>query len=198
MVVLGVVLGPPIPSPLAPTGPRQALVRLEDQRLVDARVANLGQGAGKGVFAPPLPGDEVLVFLPDGATENATILGSLAGAKTPMPVAATPSLHIVVMHPLGVELRSADGLPANGIVMATLLPDLLAAFQAIVTFATALQTVTSPATLAAIAPAATALLADPNVIAFLAALGTSSVPNTAVPPGTGGPPYASILNRVTS
>lgn len=199
MVVLGTVLLPQLPAALTPLGPRHVLVALQpDGRMVEARVAHLGQGLGKGVFAPPLPGDEVVVFLPDGDPLGAVVLGALANARAPTPLAAVAGINVLAMHPGGVELRTVDGLPANGIVMGTLLPDLLAAMQALLIFAAALQTVTTPATLSAIAPAATSFVTNPSVIAFVASLTASSVPTASVPPGIGGLPYASPLNKVTA
>lgn len=197
------VLAPAFPAPMTPTGPSHVLVSLQpDGRLVEARVANLGQGLGKGVFAPPLPGDEAVVVFPDGDPLNAIVIGSLANARAPTPVAAALGLNVVLMHPGGVELRSVDGLPAHGVVLAPVLTDLAAFLGALQTFMAAVVTASAltPATsaCAGIGLAATDFVADPSVTTLLAQLVASSVPNTAVPPGVGAPPYASALVRATT
>jgi Zn-dependent protease len=167
--------------------------------MVEARVAHVGQGAGRGAFWSPMAGDEVVVLLPGGDPARAVVLGSLGGVRAPHPVAVT-GVNAVLMHPGGVELRTADALPAHGIVLGALLPDLLAFVTALQTFMAAVVAASAspPASaVPAIGTAATAFSADPSVVALLAGLTTSSAPTAAAPPGVGGPPYASPLNRST-
>lgn len=189
MVELGKVLTVPAPGLHDPSGQAARMVQVQlvpSGRLAEARVANLGQGLARGVFAPPAPGDEVLVLLPGGDPNRAVVLGGLGNGASPNPV-ANDGLKVLLMHPGGVELRSADGLPAHGIVMAPLLQGLLDYVNAVTVFmaAAALDTSLSPG----VAAAATAFQADPRVVEFVAELGASTA---------AGPPYASATNKVTT
>lgn len=196
MIELGTVLLPPTPDPTMPVAAWHVLVELQpDGRTVDARVANVGQGPGKGAFWPLLKGDEVIVLLPGGDPNRAVVLGSLGNAKSPNPTANT-GLRPLLMHPAGVELRSADGLPAHGLVLAPLLQDLQAFVTALLTFMGTAGTATGPA--APVAAAAATFLADPAVQTLLAGLTASAAPNNSVPPGVGAPPYATPTHKATT
>lgn len=195
-VELGQVLTPPAPSPHDKSGQAARVVQLQlvpSGRTVEARVANLGQGLGRGVFAPPAAGDEVLVLLPGGDPNRAVVLGGLGNATAPNPT-SNLGLNILLLHPGGVELRSADGLPAHGIVMGGLLGDLaswVAALEAFMLTASTATTAPQIATAAVTFMSAVGQM-GPAPSPFSANLTASDAG------GTGGPPYASATNKVTS
>lgn len=161
MVELGIALTPEGPSTLpgAQLGARMVQVQLvPDGRVVDARVAALGQGIGKGVFAPIQAADELIVLLPGGDANRAVVLGGLANGAAPNPL-SNIGLGVLLQHPGGVELRSADGLPAEGIVMGPLVEDLAQYLTALEAFMLASSTATTAPQVAAAA------------VAFMAAVG---------------------------
>lgn len=171
-VELGTLQGAPAPNLHDRTGTSARVVDVllrPSGRLVEARVAHLGQGLGRGVFAPLEPDDQVLVFLPAGDANQAVVLGSLGSVLAPNPI-ANDGAKALVMHPGGVELRSADGLEAQGVVLAALLPGLLDLLSALQLF---MATASSATTAPQIAAAAASFLADPAVATLAGELGTS-------------------------
>lgn len=175
---------------------RVVQVRLVSGQTCTCRVLHLGQGLGRGVFTPILSGDEVLVLFPAGDPNRAVCISGFGNGVAVNPV-ANDLLHYVLMHPGGVELRSADGLPAHGIVQGNLLTDLATYLSAFETF---MFDISIAATAPEIATAALAFMATTQKIAatpstFLAALTTAGAGDPATGQGTA--PYASILNRVT-
>lgn len=198
-VELGVVLAPPVPStiPGGALAARMVLVALVPSGgVVHARVANLGQGLAKGVFPPLAPKDEVLVFFPGGDPNRAVVFGGLGNGVSANPI-ANLGLQLLLMHPAGVELRSADGLPAHGLVHGQLLAGLAPYLTALETFMFACST----ATLAPqIATAAVAFMAAVQQVGaapspFATQLTASASSGTA--PGVGGPPFATSLHKAT-
>lgn len=193
---LGRVQTPPIPPPTNPTAARMVQVEIvssSSAKVIEARVLNLGQGAGRGVFAPLLPGDEVLVLLPGGDPMRAVCLGGLGSAVAPNPIGNT-GLQVLLQHPGGVLLSTTDGQPAHGIVHGQLLVDMAPWLTAIEAFLTACSlATTAPAIAAAAAGVITALGALPSPFALAVAASAAS----GTPPGVGGPPHATTLHKVT-
>lgn len=188
------VVTPPIP------GAAPQLVQLALQpgnQPGEGRVAYIGAGPLSGILTPLLPQTEVIVLIPGGDTRRCLILGSCHSAKSPLPPTWL-GVNNRLQHPGGNELRSAEGLPADGIVLG----NFLVAFQtwntAFVAFMTTIAT--TPATpvgtytAAVVAAANTFLLAT---AAFNAALATSAAYADPDSGGLGGAPFASTLNRAT-
>lgn len=199
-VELGVAQAPPTPSarPSAAQAARHCLVQLvPDGRLVEARVANIGQGFGKGIFAPIQAGDEVLVLLPGGDPNRAIVLGGLGNAKAPNPIGNT-GLSMLLQHPAGVRLGTTDGQPEHGIVHGQHLVDLDAFLSALDTYLQAVALAVDAAAVAAssppIVPAAQTAW-EAAFGAFAAQVSASATSGTA--PGVGGPPHATTLHKVT-
>lgn len=193
VIELGIVRTTPAASPI-PGGAlaaRHAEVELvPGGRTVDCRIVNLGQGAGKGDFAPIAVGDEVLVLFPGGDVHAAVALGGLGSAAAPHPAEADGD-HRLLMHPGGVELRDVTGTPAYRIVHVQLLQDLLPYFTAVEAFVAAVAAAAAvPGPLSPLAAAATAYYAAAGgpPASILAQL-TAAV--------SAGPPYASALNKTT-
>lgn len=197
---LGVVTTPPVPPPTNALGSRMVLVEIvssSSPKVLECRVLNLGQGAGRGVFAPLLPGDEVLVLLPGGDPMRAVCIGGLGSAVAPNPLDNT-GLRTLVQHPGGVLLSTLDGQPAHGIVHGQHLVDMAPWVAALEAFMVAISTATTAPQVAAAAVAfmtAVGLVASPPGSAFGAALLTSAGAGT--PPGVGGAPHATALHKVT-
>ncbi|MEQ1494500.1 MAG: phage baseplate assembly protein V [Novosphingobium sp.] len=198
-VEIGTVITPPAPSavPGAALASRMVQVELRPSgRYVEARVANIGQGLGKGVFAPLLSGDEVLVLFPGGDAHRAVVLGGLGNATAPNPT-ENQGLQMLIQHPGGVLISNVDGAPGNGIVHGQFLNDLatyLTAFEAF------LFTTSTATTAPQIAAAASTLMVaiqkvGPASSVFLSALLASAA--SGVAPGIGGPPYATTLHKVS-
>lgn len=198
---LGVAMSPSAPSsfPPAALAARTVLVQLVyGGRMLEARVANIGQGAGRGIFAPILPGDELVVLFPGGDPNRAIVIAALGNGKSPNPV-DNDALKMLLMHPGGVLLSNADQAPGHGIVHGQYLADHSGWLTAVMTFMTAVAAAGSAATpalqVAAIITAATDFLADPAAAAFQA--GVTASASSGVAPGVGGPPYATTLHKVT-
>jgi hypothetical protein len=200
-VALGQAVTPEAPSavPGMSTGARVVMVQLagSDRPPIECRVVHMGQGLTKGVFAPITSGDEVVVLFPMGDPNRAVVLGGLGNGVAVNPL-ANLSVALLLMHPAGVELRSADGLPAHGIVQGNFLTDLATYLTALEAFLFACSTAT---TAAQIATAAVTFMSTVQKVAaapstFLAQLTTAGAGDPATGQGTA--PYASILNRVTS
>jgi hypothetical protein len=197
---LGVVQTRPEPLEIGLTAARQTQIRLvASGRVVDARVANVGQGLGKGVFAPLQVGDEVLVLFPMGDPMRAVCLGGLGSAVNANPLGNT-GLQILLQHPGGVHLVSTDGQPGHGIVHGQFLVELLAYLAALEAFITACSLAVIPQA-AEIKAAALAFIAStkpplgPLPSLFAESVAASATSGTA--PGLGGPPYATTLHKVT-
>lgn len=161
-ILLGILESDPAPLPGADPekSARYAdVLLLPDDGTVSARVANLGQGPGRGVFSPPRAGDEVLVLVPSLDRQAAVILGGFGNeGGSPHPADATLD-RVLVTHdqgvrvqvegggqlsvtPASVEIRaSADAAP-EPVVLESLLADLRAYVQAIDTFLLAASTAT--------------------------------------------------------
>lgn len=182
------------PPPLGPTSARMVQVRtVPGGRVLEARVANLGQGLGKGVFAPLAIGDEVIVLFPGGDPMNAVVLGGLGSATAPNPIANT-GLQALIQHPGGVQLGTLDGQPAHGIVHGQHLVDMAPWLTAIEEFIVSCSVATTAPQIAAAAAAViTALGALPSPFALSVATSAGS----GTPPGVGGPPHATALHKVT-
>lgn len=195
-VELGVALTPAAPSTLpgATTAARTVTVQLvHGTRTVEARVANVGQGAGRGIFAPILPGDELLVLFPGGEPNRAVVLGGLGSAKSPNPT-ENLGLAMLLLHPGGVLLSSVDGGLPHGIVHGQFLAELSNLLSALTAFMTACSIASIPQA-AEIKTAALDFLADSPALAFVGAVAASA--QSGVAPGVGGPPYATALHKVT-
>lgn len=187
-VELGLAITPSAPSVLPGQTATARMVQLQlvpSGRLVEARVANVGQGTGKGIFAPILAGDEVIVLFPAGDPNRAVVLGGLGNGKSPNPV-GNDQLSMLVQHPGGVRLVAVDGLPEYRIVHVELLSALSGFLAALDAFMTTSATATGAA--APVAAAATTYQTSPAVIELEAGLQASI---------NAGPPYASALHKVT-
>lgn len=199
MVQLGKVVTPALPDPLSPTGSRMCMVALADGRVVDARVAHLGQGLGRGAFWTPLPADEVLVFMPDGDPNSAVVFAGLGSAAAPNPL-ANAGAKALLMHPAGIEHRSVDGLPAHGVVIGPFLAALLPYLTALEAFVFTCSTAATAANIAAAAVTFMAAVQKAGAApsSFAAQLTTSSAaPSPGVVPGVGGAPFASPTTTAT-
>lgn len=195
-VELGLALTPSAPSALPgyATTARVCQVQLvPDGRIVEARVANLGQGAGRGIFAPVMTGDEVVVLFPGGDPNRAVVLGSLGNGKAPNPL-VNDGLAMPLLHPGGVQMVTTDGQPLHGIVHGQFLLELATYLAALETF---MNTVSGAANAGAIAAAANAfaVAVGPLPSAFATNVAASAASGTA--PGVGGPPHATALHKVT-
>lgn len=162
-------------------------------RIHQCRVAVIGQGAGRGLFAYPEKGDEVLVFYPGGRDQSPVVLGGLGNLKAPHPSEAGTT-KIVILHPGGVELRDTNAANVEKILLRPFaasgvnghLTDVSTLAGAISTWAGAVQaaiaaidpiegSTLSPAT-AALTTAVGAFAAQ--VAAFKALIGTDGAPGT--------------------
>ncbi len=197
---LGVVIGPPVPPPTNVLGSRMVLVEIVSSsapKVLECRVLNLGQGAGKGFFAPLQINDEVLVLLPGGDPMRAVCIGGLGSAAAPNPLGNT-GLQALIQHPGGVQLGTLDGQPAHGIVHGQHLVDLSTYLTALDTYLTAVAVAVNAAAAAAgsalIVPSAQTAW-EAASLAFGTAVSTSAGSGT--PPGVGGPPHATALHKVT-
>lgn len=125
MLSLGIIETAPAPLPSAgPTGARYCEVNLvPEDHTISARVANAGQGEGRGVFALPRVGDEVLVFFPDGDMQAAVIFAGVGSLAAPNPTSNTGD-QILILHPGGVELKTQDAAQTEGVVLRSLVNDL--------------------------------------------------------------------------
>lgn len=199
----------PVPNPFNPLlSPLVQVLLQPGNILAEMRLLQFGQGPGQGLFFPVLPGAEVLVLYPEGddgpdLDAGVAIHGLSSGALTaPLP---SDGSGAILMSLLGVTIRSASGLPASAIVKGDLLTGGPAGAApptgGLATWVTAVEAfmfATSTATTALqIATAAIAFMAVVGKVGaapspFSVALTVSGNPATA-----GGPPYASLLNKVT-
>lgn len=189
-VRVALVVVPPVPA----VSPQLVQLALQPgNHPGEGRVAYLGAGPLSGVLTPLLAGTEVIVLIPEGDTKRCIVLGSLHSLRSPLPPTWT-GLNNRFQHPLGNELRSAEGIPADGIVLGNFL-------VALQTYTTALSVFMASTALATTAPqiAAAAGVFQAATVAFLAALATSAAPNPAGGAGAFGiAPFAATLNRSTA
>lgn len=184
-----------VPNPSGPLLPPLLQIELlPDLRRADARAIYMGAGLLKGVFVPYQTGDEVLCLCVDGDPMRSVVIGGLGNLTTPVPTSVDLILGgAVVMHPLGVELRSADVIPSEGIVKG----GMLSPFENWVGALELFMLTTSTATTApAIAAAALVFMATVGQIGPIPSPFSLGLTASGTPPG-GGPPFASLLNKVT-
>lgn len=196
-VALGLVVAP-APNALAPTAAHLVSILLQPgNHPAEARAAVLGAGAGKGVFVRYMPGEEVLVLLANGDPNRAVILGSLHNLANP--AIGWLAARMLIQDPLGVELRSAPAIPADGIVLGTFLVAFQTYTAAISTFMTAMVAAGSlaPASAGTAAMGAAATAFQAATATFLASLATSALYVDPATGGLGGAPFASTLVRST-
>lgn len=198
-VALGKIAKPPTPGALSPQGARLVYVDLlssQDDCTVHARVLNLGQGLGKGLFMPLTVGDEVLVLFPHGDLNQGVVIGGLGNGAAVNPV-GNLGTSALVQHPGGVKLTTTDGQPLHGIVHGQFLVDLA---DYITKFETLIKAIATSATAADIAAKAAAFMTavgmTPATPSLFAANMTASA-GSGTPPGAGGAPYATALHKVS-
>lgn len=197
----------PIPNPFQPTLSPLVSVLLQPGLIpAELRLVSFGQGPGQGLFFPVLPGAEVLVLYPDGEDgpdldAGVALHGLSSGANiAPLP---TDGSGAVLMSLLGVTLRSASGLPSSAILKGDLLTGgppgaapptggLATWVAAVEAFMLTASTATTAPQIAAAAAAFLLTVGAAPISPFAAALLVSANPVTA-----GGPPYASLSNKVT-
>ncbi len=184
-----------VPNPSGPTLPPLLQIEfLPDGRTADARAIYPGAGLLKGLFVPYQPGDEVICLCVDGDPNRSVVIGGLGNLTTPVPTSVDLILGgAVVMHPLGVELRSADVIPSESIVKGGMLSPFGTWVVALEAFMFTTSTATTAATIAA---AAVTFMAAVGKIGPLPSSFSAQLTVSGTPPG-GGPPFASALNKVT-
>lgn len=188
-VELGIALAPAAPSAVAGAAAtaRTVLVELVPSgRVLSARVANPGQGLGKGVFVPIQKGDELLVLFPGGDPNRSVALAAMGNGVNVNP-AGNLGTNLLALHPGGVTLGTVDGAPEYSIVHTELLSALSDFMVALATFMGACTSATGGA--AGIAAAATTFQADPAVTGLTAGLTASQ---------SAGAPYATTLHKVSA
>lgn len=184
-----------VPNPSGPLLPPLLQIEfLPDGRRADARAIYPGAGLLKGLFLGYSPGDEVICLCVDGDPMRSVVIGGLGNLTTPVPTSVDLVLGgVVVMHPLGVELRSADVIPSEGIVKG----GMLSPFENWVGALELFMFTTSTATTAgAIALAAAAFMVTVGKIGAAPSPFSAQLTASGTQPG-GGPPFASLLNKVT-
>lgn len=197
-VELAQVVAPPTPNPAgANAAPLVDLLLQPGGAPCEARVAHLGVGVGKGLFPRLQPGDTVIVLFPGGERNNAVVLGSLATVAAGLTGQAVVSQRTLVQDAAGVELRSADGLPADGVVLGAFLQALMGYVAAIKAFMAVAATPGAPASYVAAVNAAAAQF-NLDTADFEAALAASAGFVDPATGGVGGPPFASALIRATT
>jgi len=195
-VELATVLAPVPVDPYTPGG--GALVQLMLQpgnRPCEARWASPFAGPLAGLLIPmPVPGQECIVAFPADEPRRAVILAFLhgPGGLATRPPTWNPAT-VRLQNPLGVEFRSVEGIPADGIVLGNFLVALQTYVQALELFVgAAAAALTADATLADASAAFIAATA-----AFKATLATSAAFVDPDSGGVGGAPFASTLVRST-
>ena len=180
------------PAPLPGDGGAEAaryaeVLLLPDDGSVSARVANVGQGDGRGLFVPHRAGDEVVVLVPELGRQAAVILGGLANAGASPDPQGNDGSRAMLLHEQevviqvgetgprvrvsedGIELYASDG-EGQPVVLADLLTALKSYTEVLDAFILACSTaVTAPNVAAAAALANTAIEAGQ----FSTKLGTS-------------------------
>jgi hypothetical protein len=203
-VSLAQVVGP-VPNPFQPTlSPLVRVLLQPGNAPAEVRLLTFGQGPGQGLFFPVVPGAEIVVVFPEGEPDSGIGIAGLSSGANIAPT-ATDGAGAVLMSALGVTLRSVTGIPSEAIVKGSLLtggpPGAAPPFGGLsqwVTAAEAFMFATSTATTAPqVAAAAVAFMtavgkAGPLPSPFAALLTASANTVTA-----GGPPFASLTNKVT-
>lgn len=190
-----VVLAQPV-DPYVPGGGAILQLMLQPgNRPCEARWASPFAGPLAGLLAPmPVPGQEVVVAIPRADPRSAVVIGFLhgPGGGAVRPPTWNP-LTLRVQNPAGIELRSAEGLPADGLVLGTFL-------GALHTYLTAINSFLGVVAASDMSPAvaAAAGLVQASTATFLATLGASAAFVDPDSGGLGGPPYASALVRATA
>jgi len=198
-----------VPNPFQPT--LNPLVRVLLQPGLDPielRLLQFGQGPGQGLFFPVLPGQEVLVIYPsteDGPDLDAGV--AVAGLSSGANIAPlqTDGSGAILMALAGVVVRSASGLPASAILKGDLLtggpPGAAPPTGGLAAWVAALEafmfTVSTATTAPQIATAAVAFMAQVAQVGPTPSPFSASLTVSADPVGAGGPPFASLLNKVT-
>jgi len=163
----------------------------------EMRLLQVGQGPGQGLFFPVTPGAEVLILYPEGRPGDGVALHGLSSGANVAPL-PSDGPGAVLMALAGVTIRSASGLPASGIVKADLLTG---GTPPPPTGGLAIWVAAVEVFLQSLAIAVP--LAAPAVTAFNASTGaTAATPSPfalalLISSGTGGPPFASLTNKVT-
>lgn len=106
-------------------------------RQLQARLAVLGAGDGRGVLVPVVAGDEVLVVCPDGDANSAVALPAVSGKAAPLPN-GWDGARIWLLHPGGVEVRQTPADPVQAVVTEDLLGALSDALAEVVAIGAAL------------------------------------------------------------
>ena len=166
----------------------------------EMRLLQFGQGPGQGLFFPVTPGAEVLILYPEGRPGDGVALYGLSSGANVAPLPADGP-GAVLMALAGVTIRSASGLPASAIVKAELLTGGVAGAPPPPTGGLAIWVAALEVFLQSLAIAVP--LAAPAVAAFN--VSTGATPTTPSPfalallisSGIGGPPFASLTNKVT-
>lgn len=200
-VELATVVIPPVPGKIPNT---VTLAMQPGNRPGEARVAWIGAGPLAGILTPLLPGTEVICLVPNGNPMRAVIIGSFHSLKAPPP-ASWLGTNTRIQNPAGNELRSAEGLPADGIVLGAFLVQIQAYVTAMDVLLNALASAAAvpgvaPAQAVAVAAAVAAAVPvfQSSTAAFKAALATSASFVDPTTGGFGGAPFASTLNRATT
>lgn len=167
------------------------LLTSQDDSTVHARVLNLGQGVGKGLFCPLQVGDEVVVLFPHGDLNQGIVIGGIGNGVAVNPVQNT-GVQMLAQHPGGVKLNTTEGQPLHGIVHGQFLVEANAFLSDLMIF---LGIVATATTAPQIATAASTFIARPSVLTMIANLAASAGSGT--PPGVGGPPYSTALHKVS-
>jgi len=158
-IMFGTVVEDPAPLPNdGSDGARYVEVDLQpDEGLVFARVANIGCGEGRGIFADPKRGDEVLVLVPGIDRQGAVVLGAFNNTRSPNP-SLNNSDRLLLLHNTEVRLQVGQTSEAEPVVLESLLRDLKSYVEIIDQFMTTASTaVTGPQVAAAAAVALTAI-----------------------------------------
>lgn len=105
-------------------------------RPIQARLVVLGLGAGRGVLLPVEVGDEVLVVCPDGDSNKAVAIPSLASKPAPVPPEWAGD-RIWFLHPGGTEIRATTTGPVQAVVVTSFLDAFSGILDDLITVATA-------------------------------------------------------------
>jgi len=195
----------PVPNPFNPLLSPLVQVLLQPGSIpAEMRLLQPGHGPGQGLFFPVLPGAEVVILYPEGRPDDGVAFSGLSSGANVAPLPSDGS-GAVLMALLGVVLRSASGLPASAIVKGDLLtggpPGAAPPTGGLSTWVGALETFMFAASTATLAPQIAAAAG-----VFMASVGQAGIAPSPFSAGllvsanaatAGGPPYASLLNKVT-
>lgn len=170
-------------------------VRLTDGRPVEARAVHPSPGTGRGLFWRVTVGTEVMVLLDHGQPGGAMAWPSVAGPAQDLP-SDVDSDDVLYLYDTHVEVRSAEGQGVDGVVLRSLLDDLVdvtADLSAIMVALT--NSLTPPGTAVQNAAILTAMrLAGATIVEKLATLNAGLNTSRA---GQGVAPYCSPVLRAT-